>query len=93
MFCIILGLIFWMKGRKKEGRIATPACAPVRNDRFFGNAVHIGSGVRAPRPTGAGHGVRCERDVEDAVPYGRFVGGRADGTMWASSPTELVKRL
>ena len=46
MFCIILGLIFWMKGRKKEGRIATPACAPVRNDRFFGNAVHIGSGVR-----------------------------------------------
>ena len=69
-------------------RIATPACAPVRNDRFFGNAVHIGSGVRAPRPTGAGHGVRCERDVEDAVPYGRFVGGRADGTMWASPPTK-----
>ena len=53
-----------------------------------GDAVHIGGGVRAPRPTGAGHGGRCERDVEDAVPYGRFVGGRADGTMWASPPTK-----
>ena len=59
-----------------------------RNDRFLGNAVHIGGGVWSPRPTGARHGVRCERDVEDAVPYGRIVGGRADGTMWASSPTK-----
>ena len=29
-----------------EVRIATPACALVRNDRFLGNAVHIGGGVR-----------------------------------------------
>ena len=28
-----------------------------------------GGGVWSPRPTGAGHGVQCMRDVEDAVPH------------------------
>ena len=46
----------WQRCGVRVLRFATPACAPVRNDRFFGNAVHIGGGVRAPRPTGAGHG-------------------------------------
>ena len=50
-----------------------------------------GGGVWSPRPTGAGHGVQCMRDVEDAVPYEAH-GGRGDafGTMWASSPTHFL---
>ena len=30
----------------------------------------MGTATGSSCPTGAGHGVRCERDVEDAVPYG-----------------------
>ena len=50
-----------------------------------------GGGVWSPRPTGAGHGVQCMRDVEDAVPYEAH-GGRGDafGTMCASSPTHFL---
>ena len=45
-------------------------CAP-RNDSFW-EAVRCVScgGVRAPRPTGAGHGVRCIRGDGGIVPYG-----------------------
>ena len=38
--------------------------------RVFGGAVRVGGGVRAPRPTEGGKGVRCRRVVGDADPYG-----------------------
>ena len=56
------------------------------------SAMHVGGGVWSPRPTG---GRKClRRGVEDAASL-RVHGCRCDafGTMWASSPTELVKRL
>ena len=34
-------------------RIATPACAPVRNDRIRGVQRSVGGGVWSPRPTGS----------------------------------------
>ncbi len=32
-------------------RIATPACALVRNDMVYGDAAYVGGGVWSPRPT------------------------------------------
>ena len=37
----------WQEVRRRGVRIATPACAPVRNDKdFVGGAMHVGGGVR-----------------------------------------------
>ena len=48
-------------------RIATPACALVRNDMVYGDAAYVGGGVWSPRPT---EGRKClRRVVGDADPY------------------------